>query len=71
LGEFFLQIGNLILNSYDRCGGLVHIQALQLIDRSHHQMAHVFICGERPLSYQSDLKTPSKLRFANDRFRSI
>ena len=42
-----------------------------LLTKIYHHKSHILICGERPLSNQSDPKTPSKLRFANDRFRSV
>jgi hypothetical protein len=42
-----------------------------LLAKIHHQKSQILICGERPLSYQSDLKIPSELCFDNDGFRSI
>jgi hypothetical protein len=51
--------------------GIFASQVIRLIGNVYSQTMRVYICGERRLSYQSDLKTPSKLRFANDRFRSL
>jgi hypothetical protein len=44
---------------------------IRLIDNIYNQKMHIYICTERPLSYQSAPETLSKLRFANDRFRSL
>lgn len=41
-------------------GGIFASQVIRLMGDVYSQIMRIYICEERPLSYQSDLKNPSK-----------